>query len=141
MSVMITSPILDSTVYAGMTGASRKEKVQRVLIDKLGLGIFGTTLKGKMESVSRMKKSVSFYAGRGKSAYIRFRVNEKAIWRVMQFITYFQEKMSSDMLLAICITELSIPVIITRSSLQLFHHCLDGCSRRVAGFCPSKMGC
>jgi len=92
MSVMITSPILDSTVYAGMTGASRKEKVQRVLIDKLGLGIFGTTLKGKMESVSRMKKSVSFYAGRGKSAYIRFRVNEKAIWRVMQFITYFQEK-------------------------------------------------
>lgn len=92
MSAIITSPMLESTVYAGMTGASQKEKVQQVLINKLGLGIFGTTLKGKMEPVGKMKKTISFYAKRGKLAYMRFRVNEEAIRRVMQFITYFQEK-------------------------------------------------
>lgn len=92
MSAIITSPILESTVYTGMTGASQKEKVQGVLVNKLGFGIFGSTLKGKMEPVSKMKKTISFYAKRGKLAYMRFRVNEDSIRRVMQFITCFQEK-------------------------------------------------
>lgn len=92
MSAIITSPILESPIYAGMTGASQIEKVQQVLINKLGLGVFGTTLKGKMEPVDKMKKTTSFYGKRDKIAYMRFRVNEESIRRVMQFITYFQKK-------------------------------------------------
>ncbi len=92
MSAMISSPLLESVIYAGMTGASQIEKVQQVILKRAGMGVFGTTLKGKMEPVEKMKKTISFYGRRNKVAFMRFKVNEDAIKRVIQFIGYFKNK-------------------------------------------------
>ncbi len=92
MSARISSPLLKSPEYVGMTGSSQIEKIQQVLINRMGLGVFGATLKGKMEPVEKIHKTTFFYAKRNKLGTITFKVNEEAIRRSMRFIEYFKTK-------------------------------------------------
>ena len=88
----ISSPTLDSAVYVAMNGAVQSEKVEYVVKKKVGLGVFGSTIKGRIEPVDHIHKGLQLYGKRGKVAYIKFKINEQAVERLIDFVKYYQQK-------------------------------------------------
>jgi hypothetical protein len=88
----INSTLLPAPRYAAMTGAKQVEKVELVLIRKIGFGVLGSTVHGKMEPEKSIKRGISFYSKRNMVAFIKFRINEKSLRRILQFIDYFGRK-------------------------------------------------
>jgi len=88
----ISSPLLDSTIYVGMNGAVQTEKVESVLKHRVGFGALGMTMKGRMEPFNHIKKGLALYGKRNRVAYLKFKVDENAIKRVIQFLNYYQTK-------------------------------------------------
>lgn len=88
----ISSPLLDSTVYLSMSGAIQTEKLEYVLKKKVGLAALGATLKGHMEQQESIRKGLELYGKRDKVRYIKYKVNEEAIKRIMYFVKYYTER-------------------------------------------------
>ena len=88
----IRSPLLDSAVYIAMNGALQSEKVEYVIKKKVGLGVFGSTIKGRIEPVDHIHKGLELYGKRGKIAYLKFKINEEAVQRLIEFVRYYQQK-------------------------------------------------
>lgn len=88
----ISSPLLDSVVFVAMNGAIQSEKVEYVVKKKVGLGVLGSTIKGRMEPNNHINEGLQLYGNRGKVAYIKFKINEQAVQRLMEFVNYYQQK-------------------------------------------------
>lgn len=88
----IKSPFTPEPFYVAMSGKYHTEKATSVLIRKMGLGVLGATLKGHIEPKKRIHKGIRLYAKRGMIGYIRFKVNEQSIHRVLEFISHFENK-------------------------------------------------
>ncbi len=88
----INSPLLDSAVYVAMNGAVQSEKVEYVLKKKVGLGVLGSTIKGRIEPAYHIHQGLELYGKRGKVAYLKFKINENAVKRLMEFVYYYQQK-------------------------------------------------
>ncbi len=88
----IQSPLLDSVVYVAMNGAVQSEKVEYVIKKKVGLGVLGSTIKGRIEPVEHIHDGLALYAKRGKVAYLKFKINQQAVERLIEFVNYFKKK-------------------------------------------------
>lgn len=88
----IQSPLLDSTVYVAMNGAEQSEKVEYVIKKKVGLGVFGSTIKGRIEPVNHIHDGLALYAKRGKVAYLKFKINQQTVERLVEFVNYYKQK-------------------------------------------------
>ncbi len=91
----ISSSKLDSAYYVAMNGAVQSEKVEYVMKKKVGLGVLGSTIKGRIEPVDHIHQGIELYAKRGKVAYLKFKINEQAVDRIMEFVHYYQQKNES----------------------------------------------
>jgi hypothetical protein len=85
----IDSPFLPQPVYAAMSGAAQSEKVDMVINKGLGFGAVGSTIHGHIEPEEKILRGLKLYASRKKVAFIKFRVNEDAVRRVIQYIDSF----------------------------------------------------
>jgi hypothetical protein len=88
----INSPLLSKPVFAAMLGAVKSEKVVMVIKKKIGLGAMGYTFQGKMEPEERIKKGIALYSKRKKIAFLKIRINEESLYRLLRFIDYYQNK-------------------------------------------------
>jgi hypothetical protein len=88
----IQSPLLDSVVYVAMNGAVQSEKVEYVIKKKVGLGVLGSTIKGRIEPVDHIHDGLALYAKRGKVAYLKFKINQQAVERLVEFVNYYKQK-------------------------------------------------
>jgi hypothetical protein len=75
-----------------MRGKIITEKPELLFVKKLGLGAMGATIQGIIESEQSIKSGIELYAKRNKVAYIRFRINDQAVRRLMEFVTGYQTK-------------------------------------------------
>lgn len=89
MFVVITSPGLEEPLYTGMRSASRSEQQQKVLRDKIGLGILGAGLQGRLESREELEAVIRQYTMGKNLAAITYRISDQAFHRIMQFLDYF----------------------------------------------------
>jgi hypothetical protein len=90
--VRISSTTLPAPRYAAMCGKVISEKPDLVLIKKIGLGSLGATMLGHIEPEKSIRKGLDLYSKRNKVAYIKFRVGEQSIHRVLEFLDEFQRK-------------------------------------------------
>ncbi len=86
----VESPLLDSVSYFAMNGAVQTEKVSMLLNGKIGFGILGINMQGRMEPMNEALRSIEFYSKRDKVAFIRYSVNEEAISRILRFVDYYK---------------------------------------------------
>ncbi len=96
MALSLNSPLLPQKKYLAMTAANKKQRVDLILKDKIGLAILGATLEGKMESEEHILTMLQVYSERKKLAYITFRVSEAAMIRMLDFITAFSRSSPSE---------------------------------------------
>jgi len=88
----ISSPLLPAPLFFAMCGKVFTEKPKLVLINKIGFGSLGSTMQGHVESEKSIKKGLKLYSKRNKVAYIKFKVSEQSIRRVLEFVDKFQKK-------------------------------------------------
>lgn len=92
-AICLKTPLLPQGVrYIAMTAAEKRERVELVLKQKIGLAILGATLKGRLEDESHIMHRLSVYARHHKLAYITFRVNEACMARMLTFIQEFSQQ-------------------------------------------------
>ncbi|MDD4993207.1 MAG: hypothetical protein PHR83_13355 [Paludibacter sp.] len=90
--VRITSPMLASPYYIAMSGKKIMEKPELLLIKKIGLGALGATIQGHIESEKDIKKGLETYSKRNMVAYMKFRISNQAVRRVIEFVSGYQAK-------------------------------------------------
>lgn len=92
IAVSVNSPLLPKPLFMAMTSADAQEKVNLVLKQKIGFGILGATLKGRMEREDELIHKFDVYAKRKKLAFITYRINEMAVRRILSFIDTYSKK-------------------------------------------------
>jgi len=95
IAVSVKSTILPKPLFIAMTSADAQEKVNLVLKQKIGFGILGATLKGRIEREDELIHKFEVYAKRKKLAFITYRINEKAVQRILSFIDTYSKKTSA----------------------------------------------
>ena len=96
IAVQINTPLLPKPLYTAMTSASPMEKVDLVLKQKIGYGIFGATLQGRLESEKELHHKLDVYAKRKKLAFMTFSVSEQAAQRMIEFIHKFSTNINDQ---------------------------------------------
>lgn len=87
-----SSPLTEEPFYTAIRSASKKEMRQLVLREKIGLGILGAGLSGRLETTEELKPKTSIYQRRGELAFITYRINEAAARRILTFLETFAAK-------------------------------------------------
>lgn len=89
MALRLQTPLLPQARLIAMSSANKRERIDLILKDKIGLAILGATLKGNLEKEEHLVHMLNVYAERKKLAYITFKVSEKAMKRMLEFIHRF----------------------------------------------------
>lgn len=89
MVVRLNSPLLPKERYLTMTAANKKQRVDLILKERIGLAILGATLEGKIESEEHILHMIQVYGERHKLGFITFKVSETAMKRMLDFVEQF----------------------------------------------------
>lgn len=89
MALCIQSPLLPQKQYIAMSSANKWERIDLILKEKIGMAILGATLKGNIEKEDHIVHMLKVYAERKKLAFLTFKVPEKAMCRMLEFIHQF----------------------------------------------------
>lgn len=93
--IKLTTPLLNEPLYAGMSTPNRKEKHALVTKSKVGLAIFGASMKGELENGKELIWKINYFSKKHELAYIRFQINENAAKRIIEFYRGFTSKSSN----------------------------------------------
>jgi hypothetical protein len=94
MTVKINTPLLEKPLVMAQTSGSVQEKTDLVLKQKIGFGILGAALTGRIEPEKEIEHKLRVYAKRQKLAFITYRLNEKAMTRILTFINQYKQKIN-----------------------------------------------
>jgi hypothetical protein len=94
IAVKLKSSLLPKPLLIAQTSGSLQEKLDLIFKQKIGFGIMGAALKGRIESEAELNHKLSVYAKRKKLAFITYQINEKAAKRMIDFITQYSQKMN-----------------------------------------------
>lgn len=96
MTVQLESSLLDKPMVLAQTSGTVEEKTNLILKQKIGFGILGATLTGRIETEEEIEHKLSVYAKREKLTFISYRINEKAMKRILSFIEQYQKKITEN---------------------------------------------
>jgi hypothetical protein len=88
----ITSPLLPAPYYVSMCGKKILEKPELLFVKKIGLGALGATMQGHIESEKDIKRGIETYSKRNMVAYIKFKISDQAVRRLIEFMARYQAK-------------------------------------------------
>ena len=94
VAIKLTTHLLNKPLIIGKMAASPVERVNLVLKDKIGLGILGIPLKGKLESEEQINHKLNIYAERKKLTFLKYKINDKAALRIIEFVDKYSQKMN-----------------------------------------------
>lgn len=92
IAVRLESPLLSEPLYIAQASASASERIDMVLKQKVGFGILGAALKGRLEKSDELKLKLNVYAKRNKLAFIKFQISNRAAQRILDFIHQYETK-------------------------------------------------
>ena len=96
VAVQLKSSLLNKPLLTAQTSCGMEQKRQLVLKEKIGLGILGAVLQGRMEPSDEVKNKLKVYAQREKLTFIRFKLKEKAARRILDFIKMYSSRMGNN---------------------------------------------
>lgn len=96
VAVRLRSPLLERPLYTAQSSKKWQERIDLVLKQRVGFGILGAALAGRIEPPEEIQHKLSVYRDRNKLAFITFRVNKTAMSRMLQFYHAYQEKITPE---------------------------------------------
>jgi hypothetical protein len=82
----------DEAVYEAFTSIrsiSGRANREMIVKDRVGLGILGAPIPGRMESREELEERIEFLKKRGEIAFITFRISDESAHRISQFVERF----------------------------------------------------
>lgn len=94
VSMRLNSPLLNDTLYIAQSSKRWQERIDLVLKDRVGFGILGADLEGRIEPAEEIKHKLKVYRERNKLGFITYRINKSAMKRMLTFLTGYQQKIT-----------------------------------------------
>jgi hypothetical protein len=94
LAVRLESPILEKPILMAQTSGSVEEKTDLILKQKVGFGIIGAALTGRIETEKELEHKLNVYAKRKKLAFLKYRISDKAMHRILTFIDKYKQKIN-----------------------------------------------
>lgn len=94
VAVGLKTPLLQETLLIAQSSSSLEEKLDLIMKQKVGFGILGAPMKGRIESTEELTHKLEVYARRNKLAFIRFKINQIAAERILKFIERYSDKIN-----------------------------------------------
>lgn len=94
VAVGLTSSLLEKELFIAQTSSSLQEKLDLIMKQKVGFGILGAPMQGRIETHDELARKLDVYAHRNKLAFIRFKINELAARRMLTFIKNYSSKIN-----------------------------------------------
>lgn len=95
LAVKLESPLLKEPFLIAQASGTTQEKVQLIFKDKIGFAILGAALTGRIETNEELKHKLKVYEKREKLVFIKYRVSEEAMMRVLAFIDRYKQKFNA----------------------------------------------
>ena len=92
VAVKLKTPLLPKPLLVAQASASARERIDLVLNQKVGFGIMGITLKGRLETEAELNHKLSVYTKREKLAFIKYKISHKAAQRILDFLNNYSTK-------------------------------------------------
>ena len=89
VAIKLKSPLLDKPLLTTQTSSGMKEKLDLIFKQKIGLGILGAPIGGRMEPSAELNRKLKIYSDRNKLTFIRYKINEKAARRIIEFVEQY----------------------------------------------------
>jgi len=89
VAVKLETSLLDKPLLTAQTSCGMKEKLSLIYKQKVGLGMLGLAIQGRMEPSEELIRKLKIYAKREKLTFIRYKINEKAANRLIQFVKQY----------------------------------------------------
>ena len=89
VAVKLETPLLDKPLLTAQTSCGMKEKFSLVFKQKVGLGMLGLAIQGRMEPSEELSRKLKIYAEREQLTFIRYKINEKAADRLIKFVKLY----------------------------------------------------
>jgi len=97
MIARLESPLVDGINYSAMVSASMKEKRVLWMKEKIGLGILGVAMGGRLDSESDIKKDLKLFSRYGKLAYVKYHISEESARRIIEFMEGFNRSENGNL--------------------------------------------
>jgi hypothetical protein len=95
LAVRLESSLLDKPILMAQTSGTVQEKTDLILKQKVGFGIMGAALTGRIETEKELNHKLNVYAKRQKLAFLKYRISEKAMYRILTFIDKYKQKINA----------------------------------------------
>jgi len=93
--MQLESPADSLVIMTGMRSTCRDQQKQMLFEDNYGLAILGTGLEGKLQTREELECQIEKYSKKGKLAFIRFLINEKAALKMEEFYSSYKSRLDS----------------------------------------------
>ncbi|OFY40530.1 MAG: hypothetical protein A2X18_11475 [Bacteroidetes bacterium GWF2_40_14] len=91
--IELSTPLLDSVVLTSIRSTSGAEKRRLVLKEKIGLGMLGAVLHGRMETREELTKKIDHFSKKKNGIrFITYRICEESAKRIVEFLEKFTKK-------------------------------------------------
>lgn len=94
LAVRLESPVLEKPILMAQTSGSVEEKTDLILKQKVGFGIIGAALTGRIETEKELEHKLNVYAKRKKLAFLKYKISHKAMYRILAFIDKYKQKIN-----------------------------------------------
>lgn len=96
VAVKLKTPLLPKPLLVAQASASARERIDLVLNQKVGFGIMGITLKGRLETEAELNHKLNVYTKREKLAFIKYKISLKAAQRILDFLQHYSTKTNNN---------------------------------------------
>jgi hypothetical protein len=96
LAVRLTTPLLKEPLFTAQSSLRWQERVDMVLKQRVGYGILGAALQGRIEPAEEIQHKLRIYRDRKKLGFITFRVNRTAMQRMLTFLNGYQQKITEE---------------------------------------------
>ena len=93
MAIKLQTPLLDKPLLTAQTSCGMGDKQKMIFSEKIGLGILGAALKGRMEPAEVLMHKLNVYARRDKVTFIKYKLNERSTRRIIDFVKMYSSNM------------------------------------------------
>jgi hypothetical protein len=96
LALRLSTPFLDEPLYTAQSSKGWQERVDMVVKERVGYGILGAALQGRIEPPEEIQHKIDVYRKREKLGFITYRVNRQAMARMLTFYDKYQRNFSEE---------------------------------------------
>lgn len=94
--IKLSTPLLAEPLFAGIVSVDRKEEKKLMFIKKIGLSVFGFTMKGTIQGRDVLERKIAVHKQNNDIAYMKIKLNKTDAQRVIDFYTIYTTDFVQD---------------------------------------------